>query len=214
MPLNIYMLDMMTTRHDHISPADQAAFEADIARFGPATPLAVGFVDLDGFGTYNDRAGRAAGDALLDAFERLLSGSLPDDAIVARIGGDEFAVALPGMGAESALILLDEVRAHVAANPLADGADVGMSAGVASRPPHAEEPDDLWRAAEEALFRAKREGGGRVAISVEEKMVLKSNYYSRAALGRLAKLARTTGRTEASLLREALDDLFAKHRGS
>ena len=207
------MFDMMTTRHDHVSPADQAAFEHALAALGPATAVAVAFIDLDGFGRFNDRAGRAAGDALLDAFKRLLTGSLPADAVVSQIGGDEFAVALPGLGAESALILLDEVRAHVVANPLVDGADdVGMSAGVASRPPHADEPEDLLRAAEEALFRAKREGGGRVAIYVEEKMVLKSNYYSRAALGRLSKLSRTTGRTEASLLREALDDLFAKHR--
>ena len=202
----------MMTRQDQISAADRAAFEEALGRLGPATAVAVAFVDLDGFGSFNDRAGRDAGNEVLAAFGRLLAGSLPGDAIVARIGGDEWAVALPGIGAESALILLDEVRAHVAANPLADGADVGMSAGVASRPPHAEDADDLLRAAEEALFRAKREGGGRVAIFVEEKMVLKSNYYSRAALGRLAKLARTTGRTEASLLREALDDLFAKHR--
>ena len=67
-------------------------------------------------------------------------------------------------------------------------------------------------AANEALARGKREGGGRVAIYVEEKMVLKSNYYSRAALDRLSKLAARTNRTEASLLREALDDLFTKLR--
>ena len=41
---------------------------------------------------------------------------------------------------------------------------------------------------------------------------MKSNYYSRASLDRLSKLAAATSRTEASLLREALDDLFAKHR--
>jgi phosphatidylserine/phosphatidylglycerophosphate/cardiolipin synthase-like enzyme len=74
------------------------------------------------------------------------------------------------------------------------------------------DPARFVRAAEEALFRAKREGGGRVAIYVEEKMVLKSNYYPRGSLDRLSKLSSATGRTEASLLREALDDLFQKHR--
>jgi hypothetical protein len=45
-------------------------------------------------------------------------------------------------------------------------------------------------------------------------MVMKSNYYDRAGLARLAKLSDNTGRTEASLLREALDDLFVKHAGA
>ena len=66
--------------------------------------------------------------------------------------------------------------------------------------------------ADQALARAKREGRSRVAIFVEEKMTLKSNYYSRATLDRLAKLSGKTGRTEASLLREGLDDLLAKYR--
>ena len=47
-----------------------------------------------------------------------------------------------------------------------------------------------------------------MAIFVDEKMVMKSNYYDRAALARLAKLSENTGRTEASLLRAALDALF------
>lgn len=59
----------------------------------------------------------------------------------------------------------------------------------------------------------KREGGGRVALYVEEKMILESNYYPRADLDRLAKLSGATARTEASLLREALDLLFRHHRG-
>jgi len=51
-----------------------------------------------------------------------------------------------------------------------------------------------------------------VTIFVEEKMTMKSNYYSRATLDRLAKLSNATGRTEASLLREALDELLVKYR--
>ena len=67
---------------------------------------------------------------------------------------------------------------------------------------------DLMQAAGEALMRAKREGRGRSAIYVEEKMVLKTTYYRRAALDRLSRLATATGRTEAMLLREALDNLL------
>ncbi len=71
---------------------------------------------------------------------------------------------------------------------------------------------DLVRAADEAIHRAKRDGRGRISIHVEERMVLKSNYYSKASLGRLAKLSAAEGRTEASLLREALDDLIDRYR--
>jgi predicted DNA-binding protein len=60
-------------------------------------------------------------------------------------------------------------------------------------------------------MRAKRDGRDRVALYVEEKMTLKSNYYSKANLERLAKLSTATDRTEASLLREALDDLLYKY---
>src|SRR5262249_5050904 len=129
------------------------------------------------------------------------------------ISGDGWAVAMPGASAESALIILDEIRAHYTEHGIA-GVDspVGVSIGIASRPPHADTIEDATRAAVEALMRAKREGGGRVVIYVEEKMTLKSNYYSRASLDRLGKLASATERTEASLLREALDDLLQKHR--
>ena len=52
-----------------------------------------------------------------------------------------------------------------------------------------------------------------MCIYVESKMVLKSNYYSKSQLDRLAKLSGALGRTEASLLREAVDDLIEKNRG-
>jgi predicted signal transduction protein with EAL and GGDEF domain len=120
---------------------------------------------------------------------------------------------MPGASAESALIILEEIRAHYTEHGIAGiDAPPGVSIGIAARPPHAASIEDATRAAVEALMRAKREGRGRVAIYVEEKMTLKSNYYSRASLDRLAKLASATQRTEASLLREALDDLLQKHR--
>jgi diguanylate cyclase (GGDEF)-like protein len=181
-------------------------------RFGPR-PLAVAISDLDDFVSINERFGHATGDRVLAAWERTLRASLPDDAVVARISGDEYAVALPGLSAESALIMLEEVRAHFVSHPV-DGVDgyLNVSIGIAARPPHGDRVEDVTRAAAEALMRAKREGRGRVVIYIEEKMTLKSNYYSRAALDRLAKLSGATSRTEASLLREALDDLVQKYR--
>jgi diguanylate cyclase len=176
-------------------------------------PLAVAVADLDRFAQVNERLGMEAGDRVLETFERTLSGSLGADAVIARIGGDEYAIALPGTSAESALIQLEEVRSHYADHGV-DGVDerVDASFGIAARPPHAEDTADVLRCAAEALMRAKREGSARSVIYIEEKMTMKSNYYSRASLDRLSKLSAATSRTEASLLREALDDLFVKHR--
>ena len=184
---------------------DHNAFETELAAVPEATPLALALLDVDEFKELNEEQGREAGDAVLRSLERTLTSNLPSSAIIGRVGGDEYAVALERTSPESALILLEEMRAHVA---LRDS--VSISVGIAARPQHATGAADLLRAADEALFRAKREGRGRVAIYVEDRMTLKSNYYPKAALERLSKLSGATGRTEASLLREALDDLLAR----
>lgn len=191
---------------------DRASVRDRLSSISAALPIATALIDLDDFAALNDRLGHDAGDTVLRSFERTLAGSLPKDAVVARIGGDEYAVGLPGSSAEAALIMLDEIRTHLAAADHGVDWKLGMSAGVASRPPHAESVDDLLRAADQALMRAKREGGNRIAIWVEEKMTLKSNYYTPAQLDRLSRLSAATGRTEASLLREALDALMESYR--
>jgi predicted signal transduction protein with EAL and GGDEF domain len=149
---------------------------------------------------------------VLAGFEKILRRNLPDDGKVIRVGGDEWVVVLPRASSEHALVVMDEIRQHIEQAGLAPGGrSITMSAGVASRPPHGATGEELLRCADEALFRGKREGRNRVAIYVEDRMVMKSNYYSRAALERLSRASRATDRTEASLLREALDDLLARY---
>ena len=194
---------------------DRGSFLADLdglLHHGNA-PLALALTDLDGFAAVNDSYGRDAGDAVLAAWNRVLEANVPDGGSVVRLGGDEFVVVLPGTSAENAVVLLEEVRGHFSSMRL-EGIPVALSAsaGIAANPPHGTTAEELWRAAGEALMRAKRDGRDRVALHIEEKMVLKSNYYSKANLERLAKLSSATDRTEASLLREALDDLLYKHR--
>lgn len=188
-------------------------FETALAPLEPGQ-LAIAQLDLDDFKIVNDTLGHAAGDAVLRSLERTLSGSLPDNAIVSRLGGDEYAVALPDMTAESALILLEEIRQHFSGRPISPEIPrhVQLSVGIAAKPPHAKTIVELLRCADEALYRAKREGRSRVAIYVEDKMSLKSNFYPKAQLERLAKLSNATGRTEASILREGLEDVLVKHR--
>src|SRR6476661_2204721 len=165
--------------HGHEKTVDVDELVARVDRAVDGGAVAVALTDLDDFGRLNDEQGREAGDRVLEVWIETLTRSLPKDAIVGRLGGDEFGVALPNASAENALILLEEVRAHLASHPV-DGWTISATFGVASRPPHATETAELFRCANEALARGKREGGGRVAIYVEEKMVLKSNYYLRA----------------------------------
>ena len=188
-------------------------FEAALVQLPQDTLVSFALADLDRFMEINDDYGRDTGDAVLRYLEAVFQGSLPADALLARFGGDEYAVALPGLPAENALILLEEIRTHFSSRTPSPTIPrkVHLSVGIASRPPHAKSVPDLLRAADEALYRAKSEGRGRVAIYVESKMTLKSNYYSKASLERLSKLSDALNRTEASLLREALDDLFIKH---
>lgn len=189
-------------------------FEDAFDRLGGA-PLTLAVLDLDHFKTLNDTLGHTEGDRVLRGIERLLSGSLPSGSIIGRIGGDEYAAILPETAAETALILFDEVIRHfqIHRDPHWPRT-LGLSVGIASRPAHATAYADLYRAADEALLRAKREGRSRACIFVESKMVLKSNYYPKSQLERLAKLSNALGRTEASLLREALDELIERNRGA
>ncbi len=198
----------------HPSLLDRAGLELALSELGDKTPLALALTDIDRFLELNEDLGREAGDAVLRSYERTLTGSLPAGAIVARLSGDGYAAALPDTSAEGALILLEEIRTHFGSREPAPDVPrrVQVSVGIAARPQHARSAPDLMHAAEEALFRAKREGRGRVAIYVEDKMTLKTNYYSKAALEQLAKLSAATGRTEASLLREALDELLVKYK--
>ncbi len=185
---------------------------AAVDRCTTSMPCSVAMTDLDGFGQYNEEHGREAGNQILLSFNHALLQNLPDGVSTFRVGGDEWAIAFAGLPLENSLVLLEELRGHVEAAKLgAAELPITMSAGVASRPPHGTTGDELIRAADEALRRAKRDGRNRVAVFIEDKMVMKSNYYPRATLDRLAALSRATNRTEASLLREAADTLLAHY---
>lgn len=188
---------------------DLEALRSEIDLLEPSSAVAVAVIDLDGFGPVNDAEGPAEGDALLGRCEDAVRNALPPSGLVAHVRGDEFAVVLPDAAPESLLIALESARQAIAA-----AEPVTLSAGVAGRPQHGASSDELLSAADTALVRAKRDGANRIAMAVEERMVLKTSYYAPAALHRLAKLARRTGRPEASLLREALDDLLAKHQNA
>ncbi len=118
-------------------------------------------MDLDGFKEVNDRLGHQVGDSLLIAFADRLERQLPADAVAARLGGDEFAVLLTAEQSPA------EARAAVLAfhealsTPLAvEGfpVTIGVSMGVATAPADGQTPRDLLRAADVAMYKAKRIG--------------------------------------------------------
>jgi diguanylate cyclase (GGDEF)-like protein len=125
-------------------------------RYGRAFGLVI--CDLDGFKALNDRYGHPAGDAALCTFAAILTQALrrPDDAF--RIGGDEFAVVLAEASDADALEVAERVSAALAASDDERLDGVGASFGVAACPAHAEDPQTLFRLADEALYRAKRSG--------------------------------------------------------
>ena len=117
-------------------------------------PFSVALVDVDHFKAVNDEHGHAAGDDLLRAVARGWVSRLPRGALLARHGGDEFAVLLPGQRGHAALHIAEELRLATT---------VPLSVGVAQHVP-GESASQLMRRADAALYRAKAEGRGRCAL--------------------------------------------------
>jgi hypothetical protein len=115
--------------------------------------------------------------------------------------------------------LLDEVRAAVGGAALRVGrgarkrkVELALSAGLASLRRDGTSLRALLEQAQAALWRAKSLGGNRTGLAARERMVLKTSYYPGDQLARLKVLASKTGLKESVLLREALGDLFLKHK--
>jgi predicted signal transduction protein with EAL and GGDEF domain len=113
---------------------------------------------------------------------------------------------------------LEEIRRYLSDNTFdltdsnkTENVYITLSFGVASYPRDAKNVVELFRVADSALFRAKELGKNKICLSEAENMVLKSSYFTKTQLDRLSKLSKSKDKTEAFLLREALDDLFKKY---
>ncbi|MCZ2822706.1 GGDEF domain-containing protein [Modestobacter sp. VKM Ac-2977] len=127
-------------------------------------------VDVDSFKTINDEHGHPVGDdALVHIAAVLRSVVRAGDAVLSRMGGDELAVLLPDCSADVATARAAEVLDAVRAAPLAlpDGSllAISVSLGVAHAPTHATGLEELYAAADAALYAAKRAGRGRVEVA-------------------------------------------------
>jgi diguanylate cyclase (GGDEF)-like protein len=122
--------------------------------------------DIDGLKAVNDDAGHEAGDAVIVQVAMALTDAAlrHDDAVVSRMGGDEFCVLLPGGDADAARGIAQRAAGRLGGD---DSVTVHISCGVAERSEGAERPADLLRAADAAQYRAKR-AGQEVAVAVAE----------------------------------------------
>jgi diguanylate cyclase (GGDEF)-like protein len=129
-------------------------------------PLAVLFIDLDGFKQVNDMHGHKAGDdVLVEAGNRLRTLVRTADT-VSRYGGDEFTVLAEDVGDVEAAQHLGERIADELARPYPGGLTLGASVGVAfTANPAATTPDGLIRRADHAMYRSKRPGARRAEVS-------------------------------------------------
>src|SRR5437762_6409007 len=141
--------------------------EEDLSRYRRFNhPVSVVLLDLDGFKAVNDDLGHAVGDdTLRDAAQILMKHSRGIN-VVSRYGGDEFAVLLVETSKAGARLYADRIREVVAMYPLSHGKVIESGFGVASVPEdEATTAEDLFRAADEALYAAKRAGKNQVAAA-------------------------------------------------
>lgn len=124
-------------------------------------------LDLDSFKQVNDRFGHDTGDKVLASVGQALSDSTRRHDLVARMGGEEFAIFMPEVSRDHALDIAERVRAHITdltAPRLPDGTGLTSSGGL-SMAQTGWRFEQLYHAADQALYDAKRNGRNRVVIA-------------------------------------------------
>jgi diguanylate cyclase (GGDEF)-like protein/PAS domain S-box-containing protein len=143
------------------------AAEIEMARWRrQPRPLSLLLLDADHFKAINDQHGHPAGDAVLRDLAATLSAGFREVDVVARVGGEEFAVLLPSTGLEGAVAVANRLLAAVAARSVeVDGVRIPycVSGGVATMDDSVSGLDALMKRADEALYAAKHAGRNRIA---------------------------------------------------
>jgi diguanylate cyclase (GGDEF)-like protein len=157
--------------HDSLTElANRQEFEQRLSKYiikasQQKLPGAVIFIDLDRFKTVNDTAGHAAGDELLQCISRILHDNVRGRDLIARIGGDEFAVLLEDCPLKTATEIGEAIRADVKKFVFHHGDfafNIGLSAGISAISGHDDKISTIINAADNACQIAKNEGRDRV----------------------------------------------------
>ena len=137
-------------------------------------PLSVIMTDIDRFKYINDKYGHAAGDTALAHFANLVSEDRRQEDIVARVGGEEFALLLPGTELRDAMAIADQLCTKIGATPLKTtvvGLPMTSSFGVAAISDNDATLDDMVLRADRALYRSKRAGRNQVDLESSQMML-------------------------------------------
>jgi diguanylate cyclase (GGDEF)-like protein len=134
-----------------------------------AHPLAVIYIDLDGFKRVNDQHGHRAGNTVLSQVGSFLRSTAREMDLIGRLGGDEFLLILPETDRSDALVLGERIKERLVKQQFRtdEGAVIDFlrfSMGVAAFPGDATTKEELIAAADQAMYRAKRTGGNKVSI--------------------------------------------------
>ena len=128
-------------------------------------PLSIVLIDVDHFKQINDQLGHATGDEVLKLLSRKFHSLLRDTDLLARIGGEEFAILMPSTGLAGAALMAERLRLAVTDSPTPVGEhqlDLRFSAGVTQLKSKDQSIEDCLRRADEAMYKAKQAGRDRV----------------------------------------------------
>jgi len=133
--------------------------------------LSMLFIDLDGFKAVNDTYGHMYGSRALVEAAAVIRSSARETDVVARFGGDEFAVILPETARDGAIMVAERIRDRIAAHSFltADLLDVRLTAsvGIATLPDVAASADELMQAADKAMYKVKVSGKNGIHLAAE-----------------------------------------------
>lgn len=164
---SLALIDPLTNLHNH--RALQASLAQEIAKGTVHLPVSVIMLDIDHFRKFNEVHGHEVGDRALRGIASAITSVVRDTDVAARYGGEEFVILLPATDADHANLLAERIRTAIAERPITIDTQTGelraitASIGHATYPMHASAASSLLKAADLALYSAKRSGRNAVA---------------------------------------------------
>jgi diguanylate cyclase (GGDEF)-like protein len=189
--------DALTGLYNHRTFHDRLREELTRASAEHGT-VGLVMLDLDDFKRVNDVYGHGVGDQLLLQVAEVLRGAVRKSDVVCRVGGEEFAIVLPGATLESATGLAERLGRELGGLDASAAGQLTASTGVAVGPEHAANPRELVACAEAAMMTAKARGKGLVVVfddaATERPSVADSEHGDARSIAHLKMLQSLSGK--------------------